>query len=65
MTRDEYQRNAIECMQLASQIDDPDNKLKMLAMARAWLMLANYGFMFDDTARIVAAATKPESPKEE
>jgi len=65
MSRDEYARNAIECTNLAAQMEDPNDRLRLLAMARAWLMLADYGFMFDDTARIVAAATEPEAPKEE
>jgi len=63
MTRDEYRRNAVECMHLAAQIEDPKDKLQLLLMARAWLKLADYGFMFDDMAKIVAAQT--EAPKEE
>jgi hypothetical protein len=50
-------------MHLAAQIEDPKDKLQLLLMARAWLKLADYGFMFDDMAKIVAAQT--EAPKEE
>jgi len=65
MTRDEYQRNAVECMHLAAQIEDPKDKLQLLLMARAWLKLAEYGFVFDGLARIVGVAAQTEAPKEE
>ena len=65
MSREEYVRNASQCMNLAAQMEDPNDRLRLLTMARAWLMLADYGFIFDDTARIVAAVTAPEAPQEE
>jgi hypothetical protein len=64
MSPDEYVRNAIECMNLAAQIKNPKDRLQLLLMARAWLKLADYSFMFDDVAKIVSVVT-PEAPKQE
>jgi hypothetical protein len=65
MSKDEYRRNATECMHLAIQMEDPKDRLQLLLMAQAWLKLADYTFAFEDTALIARAASKPEAPKEE
>ena len=36
----EYQRYAAECVLLAEQISNPEQKPRLLAMAQAWLRLA-------------------------
>jgi hypothetical protein len=64
MTRDQYQRNASECMKLAAQMEDPNDKLQLMMMARAWLKLADYSFVFEEAAQIVGIVTKTEGPKE-
>jgi len=65
MTKDQYRRNAVECMCLAAQIEDPKDKLQLMLMARAWLKLADFSFRFEDRAQMVAVATQVEAPREE
>jgi hypothetical protein len=40
MAMNEYRRRAVECLLLADDITDPKNKLLLVAMAQAWLKLA-------------------------
>jgi hypothetical protein len=40
MAMNEYRRHAAECLLLADEITDPNNKLLLVAMAQAWLKLA-------------------------
>ena len=40
MALNEYRRHAVECLLLADEISDPKNKLLLVAMAQAWLKLA-------------------------
>ena len=65
MSRDEYRRNASECMQLAAQMEDPKDKLQLMMMARAWLKLADYSYMFENMARIVGVAAAQGEATEE
>lgn len=39
---DDYRRRAAECLALAQQIANPDDKAKMLEMAEAWRRLAEW-----------------------
>ena len=36
----DYKRHAAECVSLARQLSDPERRAKLLAMAKAWLRLA-------------------------
>ena len=40
MALNEYRRHAVECLLIADEITDPNNKLLLVAMAQAWLRLA-------------------------
>ena len=40
MAMNEYRRHAAECLLLADDTSDPKNKLLLVAMAQAWLKLA-------------------------
>ena len=40
MALNEYRRHAAECLLIADEITDPNNKLLLVAMAQAWLRLA-------------------------
>ena len=40
MAMNEYRRHAAECLLIADDISDPKNKLLLVAMAQAWLKLA-------------------------
>ena len=40
MAMNEYRRHAAECLLLADDISDAKNKLLLVAMAQAWLKLA-------------------------
>jgi hypothetical protein len=40
MAMNEYRRHAAECLLIADEITDPNNKLLLVAMAQAWLKLA-------------------------
>jgi hypothetical protein len=40
MTRREYQREAVACVRLAEQTDDPTTKMVSVGLAQAWLQLA-------------------------
>ena len=40
MAMNEYRRHAAECLLIADEITDPNNKLLLVAMAQAWLRLA-------------------------
>jgi hypothetical protein len=37
----EYRRYAAECLALADRLSDPDDKARLIAMAQAFLELAN------------------------
>jgi hypothetical protein len=39
-TVDEYRRYAAECLALAQQAENPDDKARLLTMAQAWRELA-------------------------
>jgi len=39
--KDRYQRQAMECLRLADQAVDPDNRRALIHMAQAWLRLAD------------------------
>jgi hypothetical protein len=38
---DEYRRFAAECIELAKQATDPNDKARLMQMAQAWLDLAD------------------------
>lgn len=40
MKAEEYRRRAAQCVELAQQHSDPEQKLKLMKMAQAWLRLA-------------------------
>ena len=40
MAMNEYRRHAAECLLIADDTTDPKNKLLLVAMAQAWLKLA-------------------------
>ena len=41
MPKDNYQTQAAECLRLADQAIDPDNRRTLIHMAQAWLRLAD------------------------
>jgi hypothetical protein len=40
MAMNEYRRHASECLAIADDTTDPENKVLLIAMAQAWLRLA-------------------------
>ena len=40
MTVNEYRHHAADCLRIADDIADPQNKMQLIAMAQAWLKLA-------------------------
>jgi hypothetical protein len=53
MRINEYRRYAAECLWIADDITNPENKMLLLAMAQAWLKLAQ------------RAEQDPSAPQEE
>ena len=47
--REEYRRQAAECVRLAEQTNDPMTKLTYVGLARAWLGLADLADKNDHT----------------
>lgn len=41
MSREQYRQNAAECLALAQQVTDADQKDRLLQMAQAWNELAD------------------------
>jgi hypothetical protein len=64
MSKDEYQRRALDCLALAQLTKDPDHAGALLRMANAWLHLACYSVTFRDTAELVSIATQTKRDEE-
>jgi hypothetical protein len=41
MAKNDYERHAAECLLLAQQTTDPQNRAVLIEMAQAWLRLAD------------------------
>ncbi len=57
----EYRAQATTCVQLAQKTDDPEIKLGLLYMARAWIALAIQGDKYRQTT---LAYETPEPPRQ-
>jgi hypothetical protein len=57
MRINEYRRYAAECLLIADGINDPENRITLLAMAQAWLKLAQRAEQ-DPSARQEAIAQR-------
>jgi len=63
-----YRRNAEKCFDLAQRFNDPESKRSLLAMANAWLMLAERHLKSSKAVPVSEMPTKrsisPCQPKE-
>jgi hypothetical protein len=60
---DVYRVHACKCVQLAQRIADPDGKLVLLDMARAWLAIAEQADKNSQTT-LVYETPQPQPKKE-
>jgi hypothetical protein len=58
----EYRAHAAECVRLAQQTADPQSKISLLDMARAWLALVTQGEKNNDAPTLVYQT--PEQPQQ-
>ena len=59
MAMNEYRRHAAECLLIADDTTDPKNKLLLVAMAQAWLKLAQRAEEDDLTPDFVYETSSP------
>ena len=70
MALNEYRRHAAECLLIADEITDPNNKLLLVAMAQAWLRLARRAeedltpdFVYETSSPLGKTAQAVERPQ--
>ena len=57
----EYRRYAAECLLIADGITDPENRISLLAMAQAWLKLAQRAEQQEGSANPLAQPPPTEA----
>ena len=63
MIVNKYRRRAAECLCVADEISGPRNKMLLIAVAQAWLKLAQKIEEADPTAVSANPASSPLDPK--
>ncbi len=56
----QYRQHARECFELANEMNDPDNKALLVAMAQSWSNLADQAAKNAVTDVIYETATRPQ-----
>ena len=55
MAINEYRRYAAECLCIADDITNPENKMMLIAMAQAWLKLAQRAEEASEAERVISS----------